>query len=224
MKIVQVLEKEGGQKQSHRHFMVREGRFFSFTLFSLVFNSRDHSRCCSRPWPSADAHTVFSKPSHSEFQSPEASPKLILTSPRVHAQQQVQRLVGGHVLCLPGPLRSLADCTSVLPCFLIRDVEELSSCPSLLCRRRSPATMPPRLVYPESKGEADTRIEFDVLMLTAIAKDFLSNFADANGEAKYMNVLRSEDKRDNVDGVDPLQKMPSEIKLSSYNNAFIAEI
>ncbi|XP_030543309.1 DNA replication licensing factor MCM7 [Rhodamnia argentea] len=115
----------------------------------------------------------------------------------------------------------------------------------------------------------------------AIAKDFLSNFADANGEAKYMNVLqevanrkiraveieledlveykdfdegflrrvtentrryigifaeaidelmpeptepfpdddhdilltqRSEDRRDNVDGVDPLQKMPSEIK------------
>ncbi|XP_030454649.1 DNA replication licensing factor MCM7 [Syzygium oleosum] len=115
----------------------------------------------------------------------------------------------------------------------------------------------------------------------AIAKDFLSNFADANGEAKYTNVLqevanrktraveieledivdykdldeeflrrvtentrryigifaeaidelmpeptepfpdddhdilltqRSEDRRDNVDGVDPLQKMPSEIK------------
>ncbi|KAI3414398.1 DNA replication licensing factor MCM7 [Psidium guajava] len=115
----------------------------------------------------------------------------------------------------------------------------------------------------------------------AIAKDFLSNFVDANGEAKYMNVLqevanrkiraveielenlveykdfdegflrrvtentrryigifaeaidelmpeptepfpdddhdilltqRSEDTRDNVDGVDPLQKMPSEIK------------
>ncbi|KAI6680662.1 hypothetical protein NL676_034543 [Syzygium grande] len=95
-----------------------------------------------------------------------------------------------------------------------------------------------------------------------MAKDFVSNSANANGEAKYMNVLyndldeeflrwvtentrryigifagaidelmpestepfpdddhdilltqRSEDKRENVDGVDPFQKMHSEIKL-----------
>ncbi|KAI6680660.1 hypothetical protein NL676_034541 [Syzygium grande] len=142
----------------------------------------------------------------------------------------------------------------VLSCLGVRS--HLAPAP---CRSRASLIAPPRHVCAESKGEAEPRIEFDIVTLTGIAKDSLSNFADANGEAKYTNVLykdldeeflrwvtentrryigifagaidelmpestepfpdddhdvlltqRSEDKRENVDGVDPLQKMHSE--------------
>ncbi|KAK8693776.1 hypothetical protein V6N13_071345 [Hibiscus sabdariffa] len=46
----------------------------------------------------------------------------------------------------------------------------------------------------------------------AVAKDFLSNFADANDKAKYMDILRAEDAVNNKDGSNPQQKMPLEIK------------